>query len=340
MTEDKNVEKVTLQIFYIAYIISSLAGLLIANSFELVTFLVQILTAVISITFLILTMVLRKYAIIQHISFGFYLFIVLTGMWIGLGSANILVIIFSIAISQVIILTLKGKIRLMYLGAVIGYSMIFIIYDMLFRFDDPTKVVYTVGSLVGVSVLLSGVFLILLTSKIYTEQLVNRLKINSYYDMLTGVKNSRAFYSEVEKFESDYTRYQINYILVYLDIDNYKEINDLYGHQVGDKVLQAFTDFIRTQIRKGDDIYRIGGDEFVIVLRKIDEGYSKNKVESIVFNLAQTKLAEHEISFSYGLASRQNYADNFDEEDLNLMMKKADENMYKYKQSKGKTLLK
>jgi diguanylate cyclase (GGDEF)-like protein len=88
----------------------------------------------------------------------------------------------------------------------------------------------------------------------------------SSMDTLTGVKNRRAF---LESLENEIARHRRNgqpLSVAFVDMDNFKQINDTLGHQKGDQALQAVAEALRTHLRKSDVIGRIGGDEFAVLM--------------------------------------------------------------------------
>ena len=93
-----------------------------------------------------------------------------------------------------------------------------------------------------------------------------RLHRLSMYDMLTRVKNRRAFHLALNKEVSRATRSGDPLSLLFIDLDYFKQINDTYGHPMGDKVLREVAQFINDMLRKTDHVCRYGGEEFALVL--------------------------------------------------------------------------
>jgi diguanylate cyclase (GGDEF)-like protein len=84
-------------------------------------------------------------------------------------------------------------------------------------------------------------------------------------DALTGLGNRRALAEEMASLEARATRYGHRYCIALLDVDLFKPFNDLYGHQAGDRALQAVADQLATEVRTGDAVFRYGGEEFLCV---------------------------------------------------------------------------
>lgn len=88
----------------------------------------------------------------------------------------------------------------------------------------------------------------------------------SEYDSLTGMRNRRAFLKAAEYLLLLNERSYISLVLIFADLDNFKTVNDQFGHDRGDKVLRHFSDMARSSFRKSDILARYGGDEFVMLL--------------------------------------------------------------------------
>ena len=92
----------------------------------------------------------------------------------------------------------------------------------------------------------------------------------AFYDSLTGVISRNAFLDLLDKSIKVHKRQEKKLALLFIDVDKFKNINDLYGHDIGDKVLKYIAKVIRSCIRESDFIGRLGGDEFVVCLKNIE----------------------------------------------------------------------
>jgi diguanylate cyclase len=132
------------------------------------------------------------------------------------------------------------------------------------------------ASILGGVVLVISIYVILVRSyrrtlslfeKVVEGQLeVNRLNHQATHDSLTGVPNRRAFETHLKKMHAKARRASKRYAVLYMDLDGFKEVNDTYGHKVGDKLLIQVTKQFLYVIREYDFIARLGGDEFALVV--------------------------------------------------------------------------
>ncbi|UAW99874.1 GGDEF domain-containing protein [Halopseudomonas nanhaiensis] len=90
-------------------------------------------------------------------------------------------------------------------------------------------------------------------------------------DPLTGASNRRTMDSELEIAFNEHKRYGVGYGLLILDLDHFKLVNDRYGHRAGDEVLVDFVDVVRAACRQSDRLFRLGGEEFVLLVPQVDE---------------------------------------------------------------------
>ena len=92
-----------------------------------------------------------------------------------------------------------------------------------------------------------------------------KLQYNACMDVVTGVLNRRAGLEILEKTILEAARQEENFIICFADIDDFKKVNDVVGHSAGDKILAQVGSILRANIRKTDTVFRIGGDEFIII---------------------------------------------------------------------------
>lgn len=153
----------------------------------------------------------------------------------------------------------------------------------------------------------------------------------SYYDDVTGMPNRRYFMDELQ---SAIARCSENskLALVFIDLDNFKIINDTYGHYIGGLVLRSVCEKLYTVLEKENSLARFGGDEFVIIIENIKELYKVNLILDNIINEFKKplKIDNKDIycSFSVGISI---YPDNATS--INSLLKYADIAMYKAKEN-------
>jgi len=104
-------------------------------------------------------------------------------------------------------------------------------------------------------------------------------------DVLTPTLNRRAFVHEMTRAMADCRRYGEQASLIFLDMDGFKAINDTYGHAAGDAALIYVAETLKSNIREGDSVGRIGGDEFAVLLRHADADIARAKAQKLAAEL-------------------------------------------------------
>lgn len=130
-----------------------------------------------------------------------------------------------------------------------------------------------------------------------------RLEHLATVDPLTGIKNRRSMDEELAIATSMAARNGISQGLVLLDIDHFKKVNDVYGHSVGDEVLKELTELVLRNIRRSDQMFRFGGEEFVLLMSGVDE----TGLRAVIHNLQETirRFLKHPggpVTASFGVA--------------------------------------
>lgn len=152
------------------------------------------------------------------------------------------------------------------------------------------------------------------------------------HDFLTNLPNRVLVEDRVESSILMAKRKQVKVAITMLDIDGFKDINDHYGHLVGDEVLKKVSDRIAGTIRDCDTVSRIGGDEFVILLTNFTDKKELSKIATRLTDSNSEPLIINDITlnltFSMGIALYPEDGDNFEE-----LVKNADEALYKAKNS-------
>ena len=146
-------------------------------------------------------------------------------------------------------------------------------------------------------------------------------------DYVTGAISIRYFYELAQIEMSRFQRYRRPFTLVYIDLDNFKVINDRLGHSTGDRVLRAVTDSVRRQVRPGDTLARLGGDEFALLMPETDGNAARTVINRIHSSLVDEMVRNGWIvTFSLGVVTYTEVPKTVDE-----MVKIADNAMYSVK---------
>jgi diguanylate cyclase (GGDEF)-like protein len=152
-------------------------------------------------------------------------------------------------------------------------------------------------------------------------------------DSLTGVLNRRAFFERMEQGINKSLRENTSFSLILTDIDYFKKVNDRYGHQTGDMVLQKFPEKLLNSSRPYDFAGRYGGDEFVICLPGVDISQSGSVVERMRSKVEEMRIMPPDgsksirITASFGAAS---FLTN-SKEKADFIINRADNALYKAK---------
>ena len=122
-------------------------------------------------------------------------------------------------------------------------------------------------------------------------------------DPLTGAGNRRALETKISEIVANYDRKPVDASLIILDLDHFKTVNDIHGHAAGDKILQRITEIVNLRIRITDSLYRIGGEEFVVVI----EGQHLDRASHLAEQLrtlveANELVPDHSVTISLGVA--------------------------------------
>jgi two-component system cell cycle response regulator len=154
-----------------------------------------------------------------------------------------------------------------------------------------------------------------------------KFKEMSITDELTGLYNSRHFFSRLQAEIKRTDRYGHPLTLLILDLDNFKQYNDTFGHLSGDKVLAEAGNIIRNSIRSTDSAYRYGGEEFAVILPESSGQESLYIAERIRQSIESEALSDHKkdglrVTVSIGVAQY------VPEEEISTFIKRADGKMY------------
>ncbi|ODN67219.1 putative diguanylate cyclase YdaM [Methylophaga muralis] len=164
------------------------------------------------------------------------------------------------------------------------------------------------------------------------KQLELALTEMAHKDSLTGLPNRAQFSLLAEQAILQAQRKSSSLAMMFIDLDDFKSVNDMFGHHVGDALLIEVANRISQRLRASDTVFRIGGDEFVVLLSDVSHNQHLQHVgDKIIAALSEKILIDNcpcQVGASIGIAR---YPD--DGEDIDALLKAADEAMYRVKQS-------
>ncbi|MCP3941899.1 MAG: sensor domain-containing diguanylate cyclase [Desulfobacteraceae bacterium] len=162
-----------------------------------------------------------------------------------------------------------------------------------------------------------------------------QLKFLAFHDPLTGLLNRRVMERILEREFLRAKRYKIELTLLFLDLDDFKSINDTFGHDNGDRALCHISNSLNQLKRDSDIVARFAGDEFVVIFPSTTRAQAENYINRVRKNLDSSPLSANDTSFfiklSYGIST-------ISEKDIDsskALLKQADKRLYKAKQEKN-----
>jgi diguanylate cyclase (GGDEF)-like protein len=169
---------------------------------------------------------------------------------------------------------------------------------------------------------------VMLENALAHEQ-VERLSIT---DGLTGIYNRRYMNERLEEEFAKVQRYEAEMSVLLLDLDHFKQINDNFGHQVGDRTLVSVAECLNTMLRESDMLGRYGGEEFLVMLphtNLTDATHTADKLRKAIGELQISGMGEKRVTVSIGVATFPNTGID----SLDALVRHADEALYKAKES-------
>jgi diguanylate cyclase (GGDEF)-like protein len=163
---------------------------------------------------------------------------------------------------------------------------------------------------------------------------LKKLELNAVTDPLTGLYNRRLFGESFEKELNRARRYTQPLSLAILDLHRFKEVNDKHGHPLGDEVLRATAATLKKALRTSDSAFRIGGDEFALLLPQTDLQQAlalSRRVETVFAEMLRPLQLEVNVSMDHGIAIFP-----LDAEQADQLIRIADERLYRQKHDNHK----
>lgn len=153
-------------------------------------------------------------------------------------------------------------------------------------------------------------------------ELNSKLEKLAITDKLTGLKNRRYFHIKLEEMIIQYEQNAQPFSLCLIDIDHFKQVNDTWGHAMGDKVLKQLSTIAEKSMRVEDTVLRYGGEEFIMLLPLANKIEAKRQAEHLRLKIEQATWAVDEVTISVGIAT-------YTSEDTHAtVVEKADQALY------------
>ena len=156
----------------------------------------------------------------------------------------------------------------------------------------------------------------------------SQLRLLATHDPLTTVLNARAFASQLAQELGRNRRYGRPLALIYLDLDDFKKVNDAHGHATGDAVLRLVADAMRSAVRQADVVGRLGGDEFGVLMPETDGTLAHAVATRLAGGIRTVFRGTPSVTASIGVVAVSGTEAGSDE-----LLRKADQAMYEAKQA-------
>lgn len=202
--------------------------------------------------------------------------------------------------------------------------------------DESQYEILVIGKDEQEAIALSNIFLMNIKNihiyrqlKKKTHELINLANT----DEVTGLYNQRRLTSDLEITIEEHKRSEKSFSLMFIDVDHFKKVNDVYGHVIGSELLTLLGQELKSHLRGSDDVYRYGGDEFIAIMRNVEIKVVRDialrilkKLKATEFKLSNGDL--YRLSISIGIAEYPT-----DAQTALDIIRFADEMMYESKQS-------
>ncbi|MBU5310660.1 diguanylate cyclase [Tissierella carlieri] len=199
--------------------------------------------------------------------------------------------------------------------------------------EDGDKAISKMTALVGVlslGLILIGILIVLILEHWYYQNSNKELREKLNIDELTKAFNRRAATKKLQETFYLFKRYNNVFAVVIFDIDDFKKINDSYGHDVGDRVLRNLVEIINKSTRKTDFLCRWGGEEFLLICEGLKEEHLDSFTDKILRDIENFEYEDQGEKYHITISIGASYF-NKDDEDFSSVVKRADMALYKSK---------
>jgi diguanylate cyclase (GGDEF)-like protein len=265
------------------------------------------------------------FAIFVTVSYGFFTSqpegwpTIIVNFWIGVSALLCLRLIVGERS-----LSIADKFMVGALAVLLVFSWLQVLWGFSDLHRDPTTPI-DIFLLVGATNCVLAIAIALIVR--INHRVVDRLKSQAATDSLTGALTRRAFREQGEFAMSMCQRQKVPCTVAYIDIDNFKRLNDDFGHRIGDRVLYSFCEELKSVIRSVDVLGRLGGDEFVVIFPSATVEDVKRCIDRVRDQLDRNVTTEF-LQFSCGIADALAADLELDE-----VVSRADQALYEAKKS-------
>ena len=188
---------------------------------------------------------------------------------------------------------------------------------------------YEIIGALAIAVVISVLAALAAAAYVSMKAYSKELEVLSYRDALTNINNNRSYQEHMEEL----SKKKLPYGLIFMDLNDFKQVNDTYGHEAGDTLLNIVAKRLQNSIREKDKAFRIGGDEFVVVIHGThDKQFYEGVIERMRQNVARDVTLNNgiilKVSISAGFARCPEDGAKFED-----VVKKADDAMYHNKRA-------
>ena len=166
---------------------------------------------------------------------------------------------------------------------------------------------------------------------LYLQNANEKLEKMAYVDPLTGLKNRFSLENDMEDLLKQYKEHNASYAVLLFDIDFFKTVNDTYGHDFGDFVLEEIAKLFMKSFRQGDKIYRTGGEEFLVLLNRIDFENSQKIADNTLKLIENHTFIKDGISINKTISCGLFHSSICESEKYKEILKYADISLYQAK---------
>ena len=226
-----------------------------------------------------------------------------------------------------------GKNRSVFLISLLSVVLAVLVAITLNYFTRSVSLMEAISLSFAISIIVSPVIAWIFVGQFVRLEAAERhMRALATYDSLTGALSRQAFYYDVHHYLDNASYLNDHFVVMILDLDYFKRVNDERGHHVGDQVLKNFGRFLTNHLRSSDLIGRLGGEEFAVLLPQTLPHHAQNIADTLCTKLAAFDILGDDtlyITISIGLVAHTHKT----APGVDLLLQQADQALYQAKQS-------